>query len=1109
MINKIAHLADIHIRKLPTRNEEYDFVFNGLFKSLKKEKPDRIVIVGDLVHNYLDLQGEQLILASKFLNELAKISPVIITRGNHDFRRKNSKRVDSVAAIVRTIDNPNITYYNKTGVYYDENVAWAVWHHGEPKNNPWTKKRTKELNQIKDKITIDLFHDPINGCKSTTGFEMKKKSYYKLSDFKGDYSFFGDIHLQQYFNDKTKAYSGSLIAQNFFEGDEQFHGYLLWDISEKTVNEIPIDNDWSFKNIKLTPFTDFNDLDLEVENPTKYMRIRIIWGTLPSTRTKENERKIVDYIKGYLYSEEVILISHKNEFVEDDNIEVNEDISINDITDQSVQHEIFKEYLDKIGVDDEMINDIIKLDDEISSRIEIESNTHIEWDIVKFGAYNFMSYQNIDIDWRDKNGLYQITGINTAGKTTILKLISYILFSKTLETETRKKFGDSRFINNKTNIDYCTSYLVLEANGEYYGIQRRTDVSRTKNGEINGASTKVFYYLLSSPDDEMNDDNSIDSLTEDNKNQTQKRIDEIVGSYDNYMRVVMTTSDTLNRILSNDMATFIDSLLFDSGLDIFDKKWNAAKEYQKEINKKSRITCNVELTEDKNKKFEEQRTILEQEIDNIKVEQLPIVQSNITKGENYIEDLTKKLYKIDKEIVDLNINQTNNDIASHSENIEELESRKEILKEAIKSLKETYDEEKLNNLIEKRDSHKEKEYNINIKIKNLESKIREEEHNIEIINGKIHLLKQDGIKKRGEIKEFKESKTCPTCGQIIDDEKHQLHIKDKIKFLEKEMYTIRDQIIEHQENINTKHKVNIEKLNNNITSYNKDKENMSLEMEKILKDIGRLTNDKNDVEKRNTIQAELDQIPTKIQNEELKKSILEKKIKDYDNNLAHIQENMKIEKGIVAAKARLNELKEEEKKYDISIVNKENEIEIIEKTITENKNLIQEFKAQEYQDNITNTYKKCVHRDGIPKQMLSNYIIPKINEQLKTILSIAPFKVWLDSEDLRPKLAYYNTPDAVIDAISSSGKERTFSSIVLKIALNEINVKSKPTIFLLDEVMGKLDIEGSVEEFVQILHQIKEKCSKLLVIEQVHDIDPDHIIFVTRNELGISYAEIE
>ena len=132
MIKTIAHLADIHIRKTPTRNEEYQQVFKRIIASLKKEKPDRIALVGDLVNDYLDLQGEQLIMAHWFLNELAAIAPVRITRGNHDCRKKNLKRVDSIKAIVETLHNQNVVYYDSTGFFDDDNITWAVWHHITP-----------------------------------------------------------------------------------------------------------------------------------------------------------------------------------------------------------------------------------------------------------------------------------------------------------------------------------------------------------------------------------------------------------------------------------------------------------------------------------------------------------------------------------------------------------------------------------------------------------------------------------------------------------------------------------------------------------------------------------------------------------------------------------------------------------------------------------------------------------------------------------------------------------------------------------------------------------------------------------------------------------------
>ena len=1114
MIKTIAHLADIHIRKTPTRNEEYQEVFKKLIVSLKKEKPDRIVIVGDLVHDYLDLQGEQLIMAHNLLRDLAAIAPVRITRGNHDCRKKNLKRVDSIKAIVATLGDADVKYYDKTGIFEDENVTWAVWHHGDKSNNPWRKKEGKEVlhankNLLVDSekyFTIDLFHDPITGCMSTTDFEMKSKSYYKVSDFKGELSLFGDIHRMQYLDKLAhKAYCGSLIEQDITEGDGAFHGYLMWDITDKTRKEVPISNDYSHHNIKVTPYTDFEDLDFEIEHPTKYMKVRFVWGTLPQTRTKENERNLVQYIKSKY---ENITISHKNEFLEEETVDVNENITLENVTDEAVQQEIFKEFLEKIGADEDLIADIIALDEEILTEIDIPEDENIEWDVIKFGGNNFMSYEKLDIDWRKMDGLFQINGENTAGKTTIMKIISYLLFGKTLETETRMKFGDKRFVNNRNDAKSCDAYMVLEANGEYYGIKKTTKIERKRDGTINGAPTALSYYMLGSADDEMTDDNCLDKLDGDRRAQTQKKIESIIGTYDNFMRIVMTTSDTLNQNLSNDMAIFIDSLLYDSGLDIFDKKLEGWKIINKRINEKPRVICNVEAATLRNIEIREEINTLKERIGTSENVTLPEIQGKIDLGRTYLEKLTKKLHKIDEEIYNLDVDEARLDISGHQHNIVELKARKAVLRESIDALRESYDEEKLNKLIEKRDSHKQEVYDMKLKIKEEERTKSDFQHRIELLNGEILVLKRDGAKLKEEAIKLKNSKNCPECGQVIDKKEHQDHIVKTVQEKETEMRGIVKQMGEKQRDIDTDWKPAVKKCDETIESINKSITELDLKMEEVLKDIGILTNEKNDVERRKELQAEYDLTPTKIQNEELMIGILEQKIKNHENSLEQIETNRKIEKGIGASKERIVVLEgeEEDEKEDVFIW--KTKISEYEATILANDNLIVAFKEQEYQDLVMTTYKKCVHRDGIPRQMLSQHIIPKINLTLESILSVAPFKVWLDPDDLRPKLVYYNRPEAIIDCISASGKERTFSSVVLKFALNQINVKAKPSIFLLDEVMGKLD-PNAVDEFKEILQLIKEKMKKLLVVEQVHEINPDYLIQVELNEDGISSLSIE
>jgi len=1104
MIKTIAHMGDIHIRKTPTRNEEYQEVFKRVIASLKKMKPDRIVIVGDLVNDYLDLQGEQLIMANNFLKALAEIAPVRITRGNHDCRKKNLNRVDSVKAIVATLGDYDVDYYDKTGFYPDDNIMWAVWHHGEKNNNPWKKKDAKKIlayDEASGYTTIDLFHDPITGCKSTTGFEMSSKSYYKLSDFKGNLSLLGDIHRQQYLDkEQTKAYCGSLIPQDFSEGDDAFHGYLMWDVEKRTSTLVPIENNYSFKNIKLSPYTDFEELDFEIDNPTKHMKVRFVWGTLPQTRNKENERAVTQRLQS-LYDN--ITISHKNEFVEDDTIEVNENITLENVTEEAVQQEIFKEYLEKTGANEQLIADIMAIDEEVLAEIEIPEDQNIEWDVVKFGGTNFMSYEKIDIDWRNMDGLFQINGDNTFGKTTIMKLIAYMLFGKTLETETRMKHGDIRFVNNRNGAKFCDGYLVIHANGEYFGIKKKTTIETKRDGTVIKVPTDMSYYILANPDDEMTDDNALEKLDGDRRTQTQKKLEAIVGNYDNFMRIVMTTSDTLNNNLSNDMAVFIDALLFDSGLDIFDRKLEGWKTINKRNNEKTRISCNVEATTHRNTEIGVEIQSLKERIETSENITLPDIQSKIKTGKEYLETLTKKLYKIDDEIYNLDVDEARLDISGHQHNIVEIKARKAVLMESIGALRESYDEGKLNELIIKRDEHKQKVYEKRMSIKEEERTKADFQHKIELLNGQIFTLKRDGAKLKQEAINLKNSKNCPECGQLIDKKEHQDHIIKTVKLKETEMGEIVKQIGEHQHDIDTDWKPAIKKCDENVENFNQEIISLELEMEGVLKEIGELTNQKNDVERRRELQAEADLIPTKIQNEELMIGILEQKITRHENSLKQIEENRRIEKGIVAAKERIEVLETEEEDAKEDVFLWKTKISEYENTILANNQLIADFKAQEYQDLVMSTYKKCVHRDGIPRQMLSNHILPKINVTLENILSVAPFKIWLDPEDFRPKLVYYSRPDSIIDCISASGKERTFSSVVLKFALNQINVKAKPSIFLLDEVMGKLD-QNAIAEFKEILQLIKSKMKKVLVVEQHIEINADYLIQVSMNEEGIS-----
>jgi len=200
MVKTIAHFADIHVFKSIERHDEIRKVFEQVYQKLQEQKPDRIVIVGDTYNDYIDLEGEALILIGELLNKFSSIAPVIITRGNHEIRKKNRSRVDTVRTVTDLLQNPKITYYDKSGFYQDDNIVWVVWDHVECRYqniNPWKDiihKRDKNLTYI------DLYHDPIDGCAFYGGYNPINKKFPGISDFKGNYSLLGDIHLRQFFN---------------------------------------------------------------------------------------------------------------------------------------------------------------------------------------------------------------------------------------------------------------------------------------------------------------------------------------------------------------------------------------------------------------------------------------------------------------------------------------------------------------------------------------------------------------------------------------------------------------------------------------------------------------------------------------------------------------------------------------------------------------------------------------------------------------------------------------------------------------------------------------------------------------------------------------------
>jgi len=1152
LINKIAHLADIHIRKSLDRHNEYREVFKKLYTDLKKERPDRIVIVGDIYDNFIDLEGEALILVGEFITKLSNIAKIIITRGNHDIRKKHKTRIDTIETVTTLIKNTGVTYYNKSGFYVDENITWVIWDHVD-EINPWKQFKKRKT---KDSIYIDLYHNPINGCSLYNGMIIEG-NYPKISDFKGDYSFFGDIHLRQFFKNKTKAYCSSLIQQNFGESVEN-HGYLLWDIKNKTVKEKNIDNDYKFVNITIDTNTDYDNLKMPINiDKNNKTKIKIKWEDFGVNMNSENERKLRNLIKENVGSDLINIENHPLYTDINDNKLLSDTIDIND---KIVQQNILKEFLKGNNIDNEIISDIVNIDNIINDRLNINISSNIKWNIDKLWFNNFKSYgdKNI-IDWKDKNGIIQISGINQQGKSTILDAICYIIYGATLSTSKREKHGDNRFININRNKNYCDGGAIIDIDGEKFLIYRKTTRKLKKNGDISSCSTKLEYYKGT----KMIEENK---LVGEKRVDTQKQLDSILGDFNDFIRLTLTNADNINDLLSMDRSIFIDNIIKDAGFDIFDKKLNEFKDYKKSLNLDK---INIDIN-----KIEDEVNKLNKDIDNYKNELNSLeneIESNdkkIKSHRNNKEELIGKLNKIDNDIMKIDYDKLSNDIEINENEINEINNNIISLNKDIIDLPTSFNEESSKKLEQNKEWYNKfnsalsdtkiyikdieneilsKEYELkdnNDKTENkLESikndindKIKSYETDIRILENDINNIKRDGSKIKKEINNLENTndRVCPTCLRPLDENdnehfkieisKRKLELKKLISIINKKSDSIKNiknkiqklndiKIEESDEYLSFIYNINnnidninedIKKLKNKIDKRKEKIKKASLKINDVKNTINNLEKNKNDYNKRLIIESKIKDFKISIKDKIENNNRIKDKIKKYENNKISIIENIKINKKIDGLTHEIDEMT----KNSNNLRNKQLDINknliIKRNTIKTNNELIDKYKKQEKLDFIHTTYMKSMHRDGLPTYLLKKSI-HIINDELMILLSNLDFNLLFD-DNLNLKMKS-KINGKTYNAVEGSGMERTFNACTLKMALRRINNTSKPNIILFDEIMNKL-VDKSVEEFTELLYELKNHIDKIIIIEHIHQMKYDYLISVKKDKNGISSFEL-
>ena len=214
---KIAHTADIQIRK-GVRHDEYREVFERFYNDLRKEKPSRIILAGDIFHNKVDMSPNLLKISAEFFKNLAKIAPVDIFPGNHDLNLTQLSQGDTIRSIIEIIDNGMVIekdnpegisyhmtsmdgdnfiyYYPDTGYYQiDDDIVYG--HYSCIDNGVLSLKEKDKVEGVK---YIALFHGQVYESMNDNGTMNMDSSLIKTAAFNNfDMVMMGDIHEHQTF----------------------------------------------------------------------------------------------------------------------------------------------------------------------------------------------------------------------------------------------------------------------------------------------------------------------------------------------------------------------------------------------------------------------------------------------------------------------------------------------------------------------------------------------------------------------------------------------------------------------------------------------------------------------------------------------------------------------------------------------------------------------------------------------------------------------------------------------------------------------------------------------------------------------------------------------
>ena len=1027
IINKVYHLADLHIRNLQ-RHKEYKLVFNKFLKQVKQDNiEDSIIyIAGDIAHAKTEMSPELVQEISWFLTECSKLRETVLITGNHDCNLNNSHRLDVLTPIIKNLGNNRIHYLRDTGVYNIHNLTFVVYSILDDKEN-WPKGDT-----VDGENKIVLFHGPVNKAQTDIGYTVSSNSF-QVDMFDGfDMAMLGDIHKRQTFGEGYEhiAYAGSMIQQNHGELLEN-HGYLLWDIPTRTFTEHHIHNDYGFLTVDVVkgkiPQWVYDEVGTKLP---KHPRLRLRF-----TKTEASDMKrIITELKKLFKVQEVTVTRTDTIGQLKTNQKINKNI-VGDVKNETFQNQLIRDYLERqYLLENDELDKISALNTELNSRINQDDLAeNILWTPKDFEFSNMFSYgENNLVRFDRAQGINGIFAPNASGKSSLFDALCFCIYDKTSRTTSSKNI-----LNNRKDNFYCK--FNFEIDGIDYFIERRAKWTR------GGTNLKVDVNFW------KEDAGVIESLNGEQRRETNKNIEKYLGKFEDFVLTTLSLQGNNALFIDKSQSERKEILSQFIGVDIFDKLYQKASDENRDNATLIRKFKSDDFTT-RLAKIETDLKTVKQEFKLLDIEQESAIQKE--------DELQNQIVRLNEKIVKLN--------ADSGVSIEELEKRTKIL------IKKKEDVTKQKSSIQDRITHREElqidlevildkfdEEDLEIGISNLKEakdKLRDVESTLDKIQ-----IKLDSLYERKEhLDSHKYNENCDIC---MENSKSILDTKDKVKTEIKESESALQEQNETKLHLN----LDIETLSKYEKEWNNFKEAQEKE-DKIDREIGQLIN------KLSTTETEEIRLDSQIaQQEQL--------VSDYYANEKQIKKNKEIRDEIVDVRSDLDKVKQIIKNNNADILSLNGKISALQNQKETIEDRIQEVKDLEEQSKLYQFYLNALSKDGVSYELIEKSL-PMIEGEVNNILGqIVDFGMQLeiDGKNINAYLVY---GDQRWSLEMCSGMERFISGLAIRVALINVCNLPRPNFLVIDEGFGTLDSEN-LQSLFMLFTYLKTQFDFVMIISHI------------------------